>query len=298
MKPAPFDYVRPSTLNEALDVLASVPDAKVLAGGQSLIPLLNMRLAAPTVLVDINRLPGLDHVACTADGVHIGALARHATLLADVGARRTQPLLAAALENVAHATIRNRGTTVGSLVHADAAAEMPAVLALLGGRVEVASVRGRRSIDAAELFVAPLTSALEADELAIEAFFPALDAGAGIGFTEVARRRGDYAQCGVAALVRLAADGTVLDARCGYLAVHDTPAVVDMTPLRGGGAPTDEALAAAADLAVDALDVEGDIHGSAAYRIHLVRVLTARVLRTAYDDAVRRQETGAAEGAA
>ena len=130
MKPAPFSYRRPGTLPEALEALAGDPKAKVLAGGQSLVPLLSMRLAAPTALVDINGLPDLDHVTVTADGVRVGALARHADVLAHEAAGRCQPLLPLALSNVAHATIRNRGTTVGSIVHADAAAEMPAVLAL------------------------------------------------------------------------------------------------------------------------------------------------------------------------
>lgn len=292
MKPAPVAYARPTSLTEALELLAGTPDAKVLAGGQSLVPLLNMRLAAPTLLVDINRLPGLDHVMAAPDGVHVGALARHSAVLADAAARRTQPLLADALSHVAHATIRNRGTTVGSIVHADAAAEMPAVLAVLDGHVEVASVRGRRRIEARDLVVGPLQSSLEHDEIALEACFPALDARAGTAFTEISRRQGDYALCGVAAVVALDEDGAVASARCGYLAVHETPAVVDLPALVGARGPLgDDVVAAAADLALGVLDVEGDIHGTAAYRRHLVRVLTARALRTAHDDAVTRTTT-------
>ena len=142
MKPAPFDYVRPGSLDDALAALAGDPGAKVLAGGQSLVPLLSMRLAAPSRLVDINGLPGLDTIEARPDGVRIGALARHADVLASDDVRRVQPLVSLALANVAHATIRNRGTTVGSIVHADAAAEMPMVLRLLGGSVEVAGPSG------------------------------------------------------------------------------------------------------------------------------------------------------------
>ena len=287
MKPAPFAYVRPGTLEEALEALAADPGAKVLAGGQSLVPLLSMRLAAPSRLVDINGLPDLDRVRTDADGVRLGALARHADVLADDDAGRVQPLLPLALACVAHATIRNRGTTVGSLVHADAAAEMPVVLRLLGGSLDVASVRGRRTIAADDLFAGPLESTLDHDEIAVEAFFPALAAGAGVGFEEIARRHGDYALCGVAGLVERDGD-RVTAARAGYLSVCDVPTVVDLTPALAGGLD-DGALDAAADLALDALEPADDIHATADYRAQLARVLTARVLRAAYDHAGSRR---------
>ena len=293
MKPAPFDYRRPASLQEALAALAGEPNAKVLAGGQSLVPLLSMRLAAPSLLVDINGLPGLAEITVEngegARGIRVGALARHADVLASVDARRTQPLLAMALEHVAHATIRNRGTTVGSIVHADAAAEMPVVLKLLGGSVDVASVRGTRTIPADALFLGPLESSLAHDEIAVSAYFPALAPDAGVAFDEIARRHGDYALCGVAALVRL--DGSeVVEARAGYLSVDEVPTVVDLTPSLAGqvlsAAPaTDRALATAGEAALAELDPAADIHDTAAYRAQLVRVLTARVLRAAYDHA-------------
>ena len=283
MKPAPFAYVRPGTLAAALAALAENPDAKVLAGGQSLVPLLSMRLAAPAALVDINGLPDLDAVTCTGDGVRVGALARHADVLASAEARRVQPLLAMALAHVAHATIRNRGTTVGSLVHADAAAEMPVVLKLLGGSVDAASARGTRTIAADDLFLGPLESSLAHDEVAVSAFFPALPAASGVAFDEIARRHGDYALAGVAALVRLDGDA-VVEARAGYLSVSDVPTVVDLTGSLGAG-PTDETLAACGEAALAELDPAGDIHATADYRAQLVRVLTSRVLRAAYDDA-------------
>ena len=226
MKPAPFSFVRPQGLQDALEALAADPGAKVLAGGQSLVPLLNMRLAAPSMLVDINGLPDLDHIDADAHGVRIGALARHADVLASAGVRRVQPLLGLALARVAHATIRNRGTTVGSIVHADAAAEMPMVLRLLEGSVDVASVRGRRTIPAAELFAGPLESTLAHDEIAVEAFFPRLAPGAGVAFQEISRRHGDYALVGVAAHVET--DGeAVTRARVGFVSVSDVPVVAD-----------------------------------------------------------------------
>ncbi|HET8562115.1 MAG TPA: FAD binding domain-containing protein [Marmoricola sp.] len=281
MKPAPFAYVRPRTLEEALEALAADEGAKVLAGGQSLVPLLSMRLAAPGTLVDINALPGLGDITVTDEGVRVGALARHAAVLADEAAARTQPLLRKALRHVAHATIRNRGTTVGSLAHADAAAEMPAVLCLLDGSVEAASVSGRRTVPAAELYLGPLESSLRHDELAVSATFPGLAPGEGVAFDEVARRHGDYALCGVAAVVRVD-DGRPTGARASYISVGDVPTVVDLTAAV-------EDPDAAGELALEHLEPMADLHASADYRAHLVRVLTARVLRAAIEDARARQ---------
>jgi len=296
VKPAPFAYTRPADLSEALVALAGAPDAKVLAGGQSLVPLLSMRLAAPSLLVDINGLPDLNHVRSAADGVRVGALARHASVLADEDARRVQPLLAMALANVAHATIRNRGTTVGSLVHADAAAEMPVVLRLLGGSIDVVSSRGVRTIGAEDLYLGPLESALDHDEIAVEAFFPALAPDAGVAFQEVARRHGDYALCGVAALVRLESDGlggdSIVEARAGYLSVSDVPTIVDLAGAVADGL-TDYSQRVAGEMALESLDPQADIHGTAAYRAQLVKVLTGRVLRAAYDDALARRGAAA-----
>jgi 2-furoyl-CoA dehydrogenase FAD binding subunit len=291
VKPAPFAFVRPQGLQHALEALAADPGAKVLAGGQSLVPLLSMRLAAPTTLVDINALPDLDHVRVDDTGVRLGALARHADVLASADVRRVQPLLSLALAQVAHPTIRNRGTSVGSIVHADAAAELPMVLTLVGGSVTVASTSGTRTIEGADLYVGPLESTLHHDEIALEAFFPALAPGEGVAFEEIARRHGDYALCGAGAVVRVDGD-TVTAARVGYLSVSDVPTVVDVTEALGGVISTGST-DAASELAVASLDPADDLHATAAYRAQLVRVLTARVLRTAYDDA--RSRTGAAD---
>jgi carbon-monoxide dehydrogenase medium subunit len=266
VKPAPFEYVRPESLADAVAALAGDSGAKVLAGGQSLVPLLSMRLAAPSRLVDINGLPDLDGISVDAAGVRIGALARHADVLASQDVRRVQPLVSLALANVAHATIRNRGTTVGSIVHADAAAEMPMVLKLLGGSLEVVGPSGSRSIAADDLYVGPLESSVHHDEIAVSAYFPALPAGAGVGFEEIARRHGDYALCGVAALV------TGEKVLAGYLSVCEVPTVVDLTGV------ADEDLG---DAALEHLEPGEDIHASADYRAQLVRVLTARVVGAA-----------------
>ncbi len=270
MKPAPFAYCRPGSLTDAVAALAGDPGAKVLAGGQSLVPLLSMRLAAPSMLVDINGLPGLDTITADEAGVTVGALARHADVLASADVRRVQPLVTMALSNVAHATIRNRGTTVGSLVHADAAAEMPVVLVLLGGSLEVEGPGGRRTIPADELYVGPLESSVRHDEIAVSAFFPALAAGAGVAFDEIARRHGDYALVGAAALVD--GDGADERVRVGYLSVADVPTVVDLS-----GVPDDRL----GEVALEQLEPGDDIHATADYRAQLVRVLTARVVRSA-----------------
>jgi aerobic carbon-monoxide dehydrogenase medium subunit len=318
VKPAPLRYSRPGSTAEALALLASLGEhGKVLAGGQSLVPLLSMRLAAPENLVDINRLAELGYVRVEDGQVRVGALARHAQVLADPAAAAAQPLLAKALRYVAHAAIRNRGTTVGSIVHADPAGEMPAVLAVLDGAVRVAHQGGERLVPASEFFLGPLESAVEPGELATEALFPVLPPSAGTGFAEVSRRRGDYAVCGVAATIRLDEDGRIAQARAGYLSVGPSPLVLDLTeaaaadqaaarPADAVAVGTDNAAAAdaagaaaagathpaglagfpaAADLARQQVDPEPDIHATADYRRHLAGVLTQRALLEALGEA-------------
>ena len=277
MKPPPFRYSRPESVTDALGLLDD--EAKVLAGGQSLVPLLNMRLAAPEHLVDINRLTGLSYVHAADGVVRVGALARHADVLASDAAAAAQPLLRQALRFVAHPAIRNRGTTVGSLVHADPAGEMPAVLALLGGTVHVASAAGERSIPASEFFLGTLESAVQPEELAVEAEFPALaPRTAGTGFAEISRRRGDYAICGVAVLAWLDADGRVGGATAAYLSMGPIPVVLDLTEAVAG-APADTAtFPSVTGLARDRLRPQPDIHATASYRRHIAGVLTERAL--------------------
>lgn len=282
MKPPPFTYHAPTTLAEALGVLADTgPNGKVLAGGQSLIPLLNMRLAAPEHLVDINRVAGLDHVDVDDTGVRVGALTRHADLEASAEAAAAVPLLRQGLRLVAHPVIRNRGTTVGSLAHADPSAEMTAVLTLLGGSVTAASAQGRRTITAGDFFLGPLESSLRVGEMLIDAHFPRPPRGSGSAFAQMARRHGDYALCGVAALVTVDADLRITGARTAYLSVTPVPTVLDLTEAVAGHPRQSADFAAAGRLTRGQLDPEGDIHATAEYRAHLAEVLTARALREA-----------------
>ena len=280
MKPRPVGYTRPQSVAEALAALAE-PDveAKVLAGGQSLVPLMSLRLAAPDLLVDINRLTELSYIEVADGQVRVGALARHADVLASPAAAAAQPLLRQALRFVAHPAIRNRGTTVGSIVHADPAGEMPAVMALLGASMVVASTTGQRSIPAGEFFLGPLESAVQSGELATEVQFPVLPRSAvGTGFTEVSRRRGDYAVCGVAAMAWLGGDGRISGAKAAYLSVAPSPVVLDLTEAVAGRAADAVSFAAAASLARARLKPESDIHATAGYRRQLAGVLTERAL--------------------
>ena len=285
MKPAPFAYHRAASLDDAVDALAT-SGGKVLAGGQSLVPLLSMRLAAPPALVDLNHVVGLAAIDVADGGVRIGGLVRHAALEQDETAYAANPLLRRTLRHVAHATIRNRGTTVGSLVHADPAAEMPAVLALLGGHVDATSRdRGTRRIAADDFFVGPLESALEPDEIAVSAFFPDPPAGAGTSWVELSRRHGDYAMVGVGAVVRTEASDPAITvgASVALISVGLTPVVVDLTDVVAGSpsaGPWHDAL----DLVTAAIEPEADIHATAEYRGHLARVLTARALAAAAAD--------------
>lgn len=286
MKPSPFEYHGPTDLGETLAILAEVgPHGKVLAGGQSLIPMLNMRLAAPTHLIDINRVAELDTLSVDRGGVHVGALARHATVERSAEAATAQPLLRQALRLVAHPVIRNRGTVVGSLVHADPSAEMPAVLALLGGSVRLARVGGEREVAAGDFFTGPLESALEPGELAVSAYFPAVPERSGTAFCEVARRHGDYAMAGVAALVTLDEDLRIVAARVACISVGPVPVVVDVSEFCGPSPATSVDWGAVARAVQDRIDPEGDIHATAEYRRHLTGVLVERALKAAAGEA-------------
>jgi len=288
VKPAPFRYADPHSLDEALEVLATEEGAKVLAGGQSLLPLLSMRLAAPATLVDINTVPDLDTVEVTADGVRVGALVRHATLLHHDAAAGVQPLLARATANVAHPAIRNRGTTVGSIAHADPSGEMTSVLALTDGSVTVATPGGVETVPWRDLFVGPLETSLSGPALVTSAFFPALPERSGTAFAEVARRKGDYAVCGAGVVVTLDESRRVTAAKAAYISVGLVPEVHDLTDAVAGQ-PVEEAdWAAAGALARTLVDPDGDIHASADYRRLLVGVLTERTLASAAAEAAER----------
>jgi aerobic carbon-monoxide dehydrogenase medium subunit len=281
LKPSGFIYHRPGTLEEALEVLGQVGDeGKVLAGGQSLIPMLSMRLAAPAHLVDINWIDGLSTVEVDDELVRAGATVRHSELESHDAAVRI-PLLAQALSQVAHPTIRNRGTTVGSLVHADPAGEMPAALSLLDGMVQIASLDGTRDLPASEFFLGPMESAVKPGEMAVSAQFAIPPAGTGSAWLELSRRHGDYAMCGVGALVTMDPDRVIIRARVGLISVGPTPVLVDVTGALAGRPRDDLDVESAVELVAEAIDPEADSHASADYRGHLARVLTGRALTNA-----------------
>ncbi len=283
MKPSSFKYSAPTAVAEAVELLADLgADGKILAGGQSLVPMLNMRLAAPGHLVDINGLGSeLGAIEVDAGGVRVGALARHAAVERSAEVAATVPLLRQALTQVAHPVIRNRGTVVGSLAHADPSAELPAVLCLLQGSVEAASPNGRRTVPAAELYLGPLETSLRPGELITSAWFPALPRGTRTAFVEVARRHGDYAVCGVAVALTCDPAGAVRSARAAYVSVSDVPLVLDLTEAVLGQPRATSDFAAAGRLAASQLDPDADIHATADYRRHLVNILTVRALQAA-----------------
>jgi carbon-monoxide dehydrogenase medium subunit len=281
VKPAPFGYVAPDSLDEAVGALASGgADAKVLAGGQSLVPMLALRLARPTLLVDINRLPGLDGIREASGMVEIGALVRQRAL--ERWAASRAPLFTEVLRHVAHPPIRNRGTVVGSVVHADPASELPALLLCLEGVVVARGPRGERMIPADRFYRAPLTTALGADELATAVRFTLPPPGVGWGFAEVSRRHGDFALVGAVALLARAADGTVARARLAFFGAGGTPvrglAAEQALP---GHAATPTRLAEAARAAAAPLAPGADIHATAAYRRQVAATLAERTLTAA-----------------
>jgi CO/xanthine dehydrogenase FAD-binding subunit len=283
MKPPSFDYVAPRSLEEALDILGQHGSAaKVLAGGQSLVPLLNLRLAGPELLVDINDVQGLDRLSAWDGGLAIGALVRQSDLeRADV-VRERLPLLAEAAALVGHPAIRHRGTAGGSLAHADPAAELPAAVLALEATLVVSGRNGTRSLAASEFFTGYLTTALEPDELLTEIRVAGVPRGTGSAFVEMSRRSGDFAICGAAALVTLNAGGRcdrVRLALCGVGAGPVRARGVEDALL--GEVPTGTLLQEAAQRVLADIDPPSDIHGSAAYRRKLAVVMARRAIELA-----------------
>jgi aerobic carbon-monoxide dehydrogenase medium subunit len=288
LKPAPFDYVAPRTVEEAVGELARHGgDARVLAGGQSLVRLMNARLATPAVVVDINRVAGLDAIAVENGSIRIGALARQRAAELSDAVRAEVPLLAEAGAHVAHPSVRRRGTVVGSVAFADPSAELPAALLALDGEAVVAGPGGERTIAAADLFTGAFTTSLQPDELIAAVRIPrAAGARSGSAWIEVARRQGDLPVCGAGAVVTLDDAGAIASARVALCGVGDRPvrATAVEDALRGGDA-TEEAIAAAAERAARDLDPPSDVHGSAAFRRHLAVVVTRRSVHRAAERA-------------
>jgi CO/xanthine dehydrogenase FAD-binding subunit len=284
VKPPRFEYAAPTTAAEALALLRDRgADAKILAGGQSLVPLLNFRLARPGLLIDMSRCTGLDamFVDDRSGELVLGALVRQTDAERSALVRERWPLLAAAIRHVGHRAIRNRGTIGGSVAHADPAAELPLVLVALDGRVKAASHRGERLIAARDLFVSYLTTDLAPDELLLDVRFPASPPQAGWAFEEFSRRSGDFAIAAACALVTLA-NGRVSHAALAIAGGGATPMrASDAERMLVGGAGDDDAIERGASAAADGCEVDGDIHASAEYRRGLIKVLTARALRGA-----------------
>ena len=283
MKPPEFEYVLADSVDAAVAALAAADgDAKVLAGGQSLVPMLNFRLLRPAILVDINRIPGLAFIEEGEAEIRVGALTRHHQLETSPVIAKHFPVLSDAMTHVAHLAIRNRGTIGGSLSHADPAAELPMLALLLDATLTIASPSGRRTVAAKDFFLGALSADLAPDELVTEIVFPRLPAGSGWGFEEVARRHGDFALAAVAATVTVS-DGTIAQARIAMTGVDETPKRAGEAEAMLTGRTLDAALL---DDVIDAVrggvTPNTDLHASTDYRRHLVGVLAGRAVSAAW----------------
>ncbi|MBA2556289.1 MAG: xanthine dehydrogenase family protein subunit M [Chloroflexi bacterium] len=288
MKPVAFEYYRATSPDEALALLRQHGyEAKLLAGGQSLIPAMNFRLAQPGVLIDLNRVAELAFVEASGGALRIGAMTRQRTAERSEQVAAHAPLLVEALHHTAHPQIRNRGTIGGSIAHADPAAEVPTVMLALGASFELRGAEGSREVAAGDFFTGFFGTALEPEEMVASITIPAAAERTGWAFEEVARRHGDYALAGVAAVLSLDERGQLRDARIALLSVADRPVLAESaSALLAGQTPSPALVAEAAELASQGdIDPPSDIHASAEYRRRLVRVLTRRTLSRALERA-------------
>jgi len=288
VKPPPFDYARPETVDEAVSLLAEHgEEAKLLAGGQSLVPLLALRLASPSVLVDLNGVRGLDHLRLEGDRLVIGAMARHRDVEELPELRSRCPMLFEGVSLIGHVAIRNRGTVGGSLAHADPAAEWPSLVLALDGEIDATGPKGVRTIPAGEFFDTYFTTALAPDEIVSEIRLR-LPSGAGVGscFVELARRHGDFALAGVGALLGLDEGGSVSDARVTLIGVRDRAVrSLGAESVLRGARPGEELFAEAAEAVDKEIEPVSDIHATSEYRRHLAKVLVRRALARAAERA-------------
>ena len=290
MKPAAFNYIAPNSLEAAVDAIAAANgDGKVLAGGQSLMPLLNFRMTRPTVVVDLMHIPGMSFIELRGNAVAIGAMTRHADLeFSDLVAQKL-PVMAAAMRHVAHLAIRNKGTIGGSLSHADPAAELPMLAVFYGATIRVQGSSGRRDIAAEDFFVSALTNCLDPDEIVFEIDFPVLASHAGWAFEEVARRFGDFALACIAVSFEVL-DDKIADARVAVMGVADTPRRLrEAEQALKGARRGPEAAARFAEVVRSCLSPPSDIHVSAEYRKNLIGALAERAFTTAWTRAVGEQ---------
>jgi carbon-monoxide dehydrogenase medium subunit len=284
MKPAPFDYHAPRQLKEAAELLARLPNAKILAGGQSLVPMMNFRYVIVDHLVDLGAVDDLRGVAVAEGRLRIGAMTRQRDLELSPEIARHCPLLTEALGHVGHRQTRNRGTIGGSLAHADPAAELPAVCAAYNATVHLASVRGIRSVPFRDFSAGYMSTVLQPDEMIAAIELPIWRPGHGHGFHEFARRHGDFALVGAAALLDVGAEGVVRRAAVALFGVAPSPLRLDAAEATLTGKPLDSTLIGTAAAAAWLIEPISDIHASAEYRRHLAQVLSARALA----DAARR----------
>jgi carbon-monoxide dehydrogenase medium subunit len=289
MKPPIFDYVAATSIDMAIAALAAAgDDAKIIAGGQSLVPMLNFRLLRPSILVDINRIPDMAYIRESERDIRIGALTRHYQLETSPLIAKLLPVLACAMTHVAHLAIRNRGTIGGSLSHADPAAELPMLAVLLDAELRIASAKGTRTIAAREFFLDALTVDLDGAEILTEIALPKLPEATGWGFEEVARRHGDFALAAVAALLTVS-DGTIRQARIALTGVGPTPQrATAAESLLIGHAPEPNLIGRVIDAVRAAIAPETDLHASADYRRHLAGVLAGRAIAQAWRRAHQR----------
>jgi CO/xanthine dehydrogenase FAD-binding subunit len=291
VKPPRFEYVAPGSVEEVVDVLREAPDdSTLLAGGQSLVPLLNMRMAQPRVVIDLNRVRGLDALERTSAGrVRVGAMVRQRRLETDRVIRDELPLIADAARHIAHVPIRTRGTIGGSLAHADPAAELPATVAVLGGRLLLRGPNGDRAVPATEFFAGALTTAIEPGELVVAVEFEPPRKGAGWGFGEVARTHGAFALAGAAAVLHVGDGGEIDFARLALLGVGSVPYVPEwLEEMAAGEAPEEPLFRRVGARVGEEIAPLDDIHASADYRRRVAAVLTAR----AFSDAAARSNSG------
>jgi aerobic carbon-monoxide dehydrogenase medium subunit len=283
MKLPPFEYACPNSLAEAVALLAGHDgEAKALAGGQSLVPMLAFRVAAPALLVDLRKLAELRQIKIAEDRVTLGAMVRFSEILKDARLRKAHPLLVAAIEHVAHYQIRNRGTAGGSLAHADPAAELPGIVLTCDAEIAVVGKSGTRVIAAKDFFRGPLMTALEVDEIITEIHFPAWPAGRRFGFCEFARRRGDFALAAAALFYDQDSEGRVRNTHAGAIGVAEVPVrLTGVETVLNGNKIDDATIAKAEAAASGAVDPADDIHASGAYRKALIGVMVERALRSA-----------------
>ena len=282
MKPAPFDYQSPGTLREAIDLLASNPEALVIAGGQSLMPVLAFRLATPSLLVDLRRLPGLGNIAVGDDDFRLGALVRWRDIEDDERLVAAHPLLHAAVAHVAHYQIRNRGTVGGSLAHADPAAELPGVAVTCEGEITLFGPAGSRTIRAGDFFTGPLATLRQPDEIITELHLPKWPSGRRWAFRKYARREGDFALAGILLFYDEDRQGALSNAHIGVIGASPRPhRLTRVETLLNGHAIDDPLIRQAAATAAEEVDPPDDLHADAAYRRGLVVTLIERGLRAA-----------------